>query len=119
MHVHAMGRTHQGPGMKPQTARTGGGIVFYWPLLRVSSGLIEWAKEVQDLTITKKPFQDQRINALERPYMYKMVPKKSCQISILRTPIDWTWSRVYQIRSQIKKTFLFLSKLSPWGWKCR
>ena len=93
--------TYQGPRMKAQTARTGGRFFFYWPVLRVSSGLIEYTKRIQDLTVKKKLFQDQRLNALQRPY--KMVPKKSCRISILRTPIDWTSPRVDQIRSQIKQ----------------
>ena len=114
---------YQGPRMKAQTARTGGRFFFYWPVLRVSSGLIECAKPIEDLTVKKKLFRDQRINALQRPY--KMVPKKSCRISIPRTPIDWTSPRVGQIRSQIKKlVFLkieflglgcFLSAVSSWG----
>ena len=40
--------------MKAQTARTGGRIFFYWPVLRVSSGLSECAKPIEDLTVKKK-----------------------------------------------------------------
>ena len=58
-------------------------------------------KKVKIWPPKKKLLMDQRHQRHQRPYKTHL--KKSCQIQILRTPINWTWSRVGWIRSQIKK----------------
>ena len=80
---------------------------FYWPILRVSLSSFKWAIQNQNLTGKKKVIGRSTPSTPSTPIQNSKF--QSPQNQILRTPIAWTYPRVGQIRSQIKK-LIFLKK---------